>query len=31
MIDMYGQEVVAGDTVLTWVKEGKGLSLSMLL
>lgn len=22
MIDMYGQEVVAGDTILTWVKEG---------
>ena len=27
MIDMYGQEVAVGDSVLTWVKEGKGIEL----
>lgn len=25
MIDMYGQEVFAGDTIVTWVKEGQGI------
>ena len=27
MIDMYGQEVGVGCTVLTWVKEGNGIEL----
>ena len=27
MIDMYGSEVAVGDTVITWVKEGKGTEL----
>lgn len=27
MFDMCGKEVVVGDTVLTWVKEGKGVEL----
>ena len=27
MIDMYGQEVVVGNNVITWVKEGKGIEL----
>ena len=25
MKDLYGSEVVVGDTVITWVKEGKGI------
>jgi len=27
MIDMYGSEVVVGDTIITFVKEGKGCVL----
>ena len=27
MKDMYGSEVSVGDTVITWVKEGKGAEL----
>ena len=27
MKDMYGSEVSVGDTVITWVKEGKGTEL----
>ena len=27
MIDMYGSEVGVGDTVITFVKEGKGVEL----
>lgn len=27
MIDMYGQEVGVGESVLTWVKEGNGIEL----
>ena len=27
MIDMYGSEVGVGDTVVTWVNEGKGVEL----
>ena len=27
MIDMYGQEVVVGDNIITWVKEGEGCVL----
>ena len=27
MIDMYGSEVVVGDTLITWIKEGKGCIL----
>ena len=27
MIDMYGSEVGVGDTVITWIKEGKGCVL----
>ena len=27
MIDMYGQEVVVGSQVVTWVKEGDGCCL----
>ena len=27
MKDMYGSEVSVGDTVITWVKEGRGVEL----
>ena len=27
MIDMYGSEVSVGETIITWVKEGKGCIL----
>ena len=27
MKDLYGSEVAVGDTVITWVKEGKGIQL----
>lgn len=27
MIDMYGSEVGFGDTLITWIKEGKGCIL----
>ena len=27
MIDMYGSEVGVGDTIITWIKEGKGCIL----
>ena len=27
MIDMYGSEVGVGDTIITWIKEGKGVEL----
>lgn len=27
MIDMYGGEVGVGDTIITWIKEGKGCIL----
>ena len=27
MIDMYRSEVAVGDTVITWVKEGRGVEL----
>ena len=27
MIDMYGSEVGVGDTIVTWIKEGKGCIL----
>lgn len=27
MKDLYGSEVTVGDTVITWVKEGKGIEL----
>lgn len=27
MIDMYGSEVGVGDTIITWLKEGKGCIL----
>ena len=27
MIDMYGNEVGVGDTIITWIKEGKGCVL----
>ena len=27
MIDMYGSEVGVGDTLITWIKEGKGCVL----
>ena len=27
MIDMYGSEVCVGDTIITWIKEGKGCIL----
>lgn len=27
MKDLYGSDVTVGDTVITWVKEGKGIEL----
>ena len=27
MKDLYGSDVVVGDTVITWVKEGNGIQL----
>ena len=27
MIDMYGSEVGVGETIITWIKEGKGCIL----
>ena len=27
MKDMYGSEVAVGDSVITWVEEGKGIEL----
>ena len=31
MIDMYGSEVVVGDTIITFITEGKGVELKHVI